>query len=95
MITPSVSSNYDLIKENLRYSLPSVTRVVKDARYSRHLSVEYGKRSSNRKPGKIIHVTIRSPKNNRHAGEIKSAHSTLDLHSVKTLFYYLIYIVLY
>jgi hypothetical protein len=94
MITPSVSSTHDLIKENLQYSSPSVTRV-KDAHYSRHLSVGYGKRSLNRKPRKIIHVIVRSPKNNRDPGEIKSAHSTLDLHSVKTLFYYLIYLVLH
>jgi hypothetical protein len=95
MSTPSLSSTQGRTKEKLRYSLPSVTRVVKDARYSRHLSAGYGKRSSNRKPGKNIHVTIRSPKNNLHAGKSKSAHSTLDLHSVKTLFYYLIYLVLH
>jgi hypothetical protein len=90
MITPSLSSTHGLIKENFRYSLPSVTPMVSRVHYSRHLSLKPGTRSSNRKPRKIIHVTIRSPNDNRRSGENKSAHPTLDLRSVKNLFYYLI-----
>jgi hypothetical protein len=92
MINSSLSSTEGIIKENIQYSSLSVTRVSKDARYR---SVRRGTRSSSRKPGKIIHVTIRPPKNNCRPKENKSEHSTLDLRSVKNFLYYLIYLFLH
>ncbi len=91
MINSSLSSTQGQFKEKLRYSLPSITPLVEHAHYSRHLSFKHGTRPSNRKSRKIIHVTIRQPKNNRRSREKKSADSTRNLYSVKNFIYYLIY----
>jgi len=86
MINSSLSSTQGQFKEKLRYSLTSVTPLVEHAHYSRHLSSKHGIRLSKRKSRKIIHVTIRQPKNNCRSREKNSVDSTRNLYSVKKFY---------
>jgi hypothetical protein len=91
MINQSLSSTENSRKRNVRCSQPSSSGIEKHVRYSRHLSFQHQRASSNGRARLVIHTTIRSPKNSRRQIENKSALPNSDLLSVRCLFYILIH----
>jgi hypothetical protein len=79
MINQSLSSTENSRKRNVRCSQPSSSGIEKHVRYSRHLSFQHQRTSSNGRFRLVIHTTIRSPKNNRRQIENTSAVSNTDL----------------
>ncbi len=87
----SFSSTEGLMKKNIRYSQPSLSGIEKHIHYSLHLSFQHKRIPSNGRSRLVIHVTIRSPKNNRRSKENKSIDLDHNLHSVRYFIYNLIH----